>query len=426
MKNDPKKILELFLETGSVSTDTRNIKKGSIFFTLKGGNFDGNEFALEALEKGAKYAVVDDPKFEGQKNIFLVNDALESLQQLAHDYRNELNATVLAIGGSNGKTTTKGLVKNIVETERKTFATRGNFNNHIGLPLTILEAPSDLEFLILEMGANHQKEHEFLLNIAKPDLLLVTNIGKDHLEGFRGLEGVMASTKEIFDYAKGAKVQVIYLHDQTELIKLKSETDIGFGFNKGAEIQGELLTSQEGAGIRLLPEGQTFVSHLKGSFNAFNILAGVAVGKHLGIKDKNIQKGIKSYVPVGNRSQEIKIAELTIFLDCYNANPSSMELALKSFFKEFTPPHYLILGGMKELGEYSKAEHQTLIELAKESNPESIFLIGNEFTGLDLPSNSHYFKEFEQLKSFWKKKAIKLGSVLVKGSRAYNLEKLFE
>jgi UDP-N-acetylmuramoyl-tripeptide--D-alanyl-D-alanine ligase len=418
-------LLEGFLKNRAVCTDSRAVVPKSIFFALSGPNFNGNEFAIEALEKGASLSIVDDPLLEGIAGIRVVENSLEALQWLAHSYRKTLKGKVLAIGGSNGKTTTKGLISSVSKKKYKTFSTPGNYNNHIGVPLTILKCPRESELIILEMGANHIGEHTGLLKIAEPELILVTNIGKDHLEGFGGIEGVIRSTSEFFDYGEERDIPVLFNPDYPGFEGI-SKNGIPFGATSGSRFRGELLMSKMGIVVKAYDPEKQFVSQLHGEFNFGNIMAAISIGRYLDIDDELIYDGICEFEAESNRSQVMEKGGLTIFLDCYNANPTSMKLALESLIKEFSSPHSLVLGGMKELGDYSEKEHRALIEVIKSKNLQKVFLVGKEFEFLDSNENLLFFSDLESLKAQWKEICPGSGSLLVKGSRYYNLEKLFE
>ncbi len=415
-----------FLQSGKVSTDTRSIDRGSIFFALKGSNFNGNVFAAQAIEAGASMAVVDeDVEFESP-SLLRVEDSLMALQWLANRYRQDLSGRVIAIGGSNGKTTTKGLVGSVMDQEFSTFSTPGNFNNHIGVPLSILACPKNTEMVVLELGANHGEEHLQLLEISEPDLILITNIGKDHLEGFGGLEGVIRATGEFFDFARDRQIPVFFNSDQAEFQSI-SFGENSFGSSSSARYRGEPRTSAEGH-LEVVAEGPHFEfrSNLVGGFNFGNLMSAIALGRYLGIPDASISRGIQIFQPEKNRSQIEKIGDLTVFLDCYNANPTSMEASINSFFDDFVSPHFLILGGMKELGVFSEAEHQNILKLAQDYKPERLFLVGREFEFARSAPQVQFFENIDSLKENWSEILPLTGSLLVKGSRSYNLEKLFE
>lgn len=415
-----------FLQSGKVSTDTRSIDPGSIFFALKGSNFNGNEFAAQAVKTGASLVVVDEDVDFESPSLLRVEDSLASLQWLANRYRQDLPGKVVAIGGSNGKTTTKGLVGSVLNQKFSTFSTPGNFNNHIGVPLSILACPRTTEMVVLELGANHGGEHLQLLQISEPDLILITNIGKDHLEGFGGLEGVIKATGEFFDFARDREIPVFFNADQAEFQSI-SLGDISFGSSSTARYRGEPRTSVEGhLEVVVHDPDFEFRSNLVGAFNFGNLMSAIALGRYLGIPDASISRGIQIFQPEKNRSQIEKIGDLTVFLDCYNANPTSMEASISSFFDDFDSPHFLILGGMKELGRFSESEHQNILKLAQDHNPERLYLVGKEFEFARSGPRVQFFQNLDMLKKKWSDFLPLKGSLLVKGSRSYNLEKLFE
>ena len=428
IQNSPWKeaLLKQFLRVKKVCTDTRTLEKGAIFFALKGPNFNGNKYAESAVEIGASLVVVDEIEYSDSKNILLVNDSLEALQWLANEYRNLLKGRVLAIGGSNGKTTSKGLVSKVLSQEYSTFSTPGNFNNHIGLPLSILSCPMEAEMVILELGANHLGEHTQLLKIARPDDILITNIGKDHLEGFGGIEGVVSATKEFFDYANKNGVRVFYGADQKEFEGISSG-GISFGQNPQSNYPAELVREESGKiQVKIENPLQIFKSNLFGDYNFGNILSSIVIGRVNSVPDDQIQKGLFEFHPEKNRSQVLDQSGLKIFLDCYNANPTSMEASILSFFKNFEAPYSLLLGGMKELGDYSIREHELIFALAKKHTPGHIILCGEEFSFASKERGVSYFGGFKELQKHWESLRPRTGSLLVKGSRSYNLEKLFE
>ncbi len=413
-----------FRNSSGVSTDTRTITEGSIFFSLRGPSFDGNQYADQALKNGAKLAVIDDPELIGERK-FLVKNSLEALQLLANRYRQDLDARVLGIGGSNGKTTTKGLVKAILSEAFEVFATPGNFNNHIGLPLTILSCPINAEILVLEMGANHQGEHRDLLRIGEPDVLLVTNIGKDHLEGFEGFEGVIAATSEFFEFSTKESCPIYFFGDQDEFKGIRGN-GISFGRDVPSDIRGDYEFGESGLIVKTMDPDHSFQSNLIGNFNFGNILGAIAIGKHFGLDNEKIEKGVRSFFPESNRSQIIEKNRLKIFMDCYNANPTSMAASINSFFQDFQGPWHLLLGGMKELGDYTENEHREILDLAKSKEPRALYLVGSEFSFAKGIAGVVYFENFNEIRKEWQKILPKAGALLVKGSRSYNLEKLFE
>lgn len=414
-------IYNAFLECNSVSTDTRKITSNCMFFALKGDNFNGNNFALEALNKGAKYAVVDEAPDSKHNNCILVNDVLKTLQALATHHRKLLNTPVIALTGSNGKTTTKELINSVLSTSYNTVATRGNLNNHIGVPLTLLEFTSDTEIGIVEMGANHQKEIEFLSNIALPDYGLITNFGKAHLEGFGGVEGVIKGKSELYDHLKSHdKLIFINSHDhkQIEQVGDYSKT-IRFG------LKMSMISAQPFIKIKF--NSTVAETHLTGTYNYNNIAVAIAIGQYFKIDDQTIAKAISSYIPSNNRSQIIDKDTNKIILDAYNANPTSMIAALDNFGHLNGSKKIAILGDMFELGKDSETEHQVISDLSQNYELEHVYLVGKHF--FKTKNNSKNITKFETFEDFVNEidnLSLKHKYLLIKGSRGMALERILE
>ncbi len=418
------KLYSLFLKSAGVTTDTRNIQKGNIFFALKGENFNGNQFAAEALNKGAAYSVVDEI-VEQNERIIKVENVLKTLQQLALYHRRNFTGKLIALTGSNGKTTTKELIAAVLASTFKTQATKGNLNNHIGIPLTLLSMPVDLDFAVIEMGANHQKEIESYCHYVEPDFGMITNVGLAHVEGFGGFEGVVKGKTELYRFmAKGNGK--LFLNADNEILTTKAlEADfseerlITYG-TKQAFCVGKIL---EGDFLKLEAEGEVMHTNLVGNYNFENVLAAICIGKYFGVSAAKIKAAIESYVPSNNRSQRKEVNGCSVILDCYNANPSSMELALKNFGALPGDNKIVILGGMKELGEYSFDEHQRMASLAHSLNIRQCIFIGSEFENVS--HHGVWFKETSQAKQLLSEYLKPGNALLVKGSRAYKLEELF-
>ena len=350
-----KEIHQHFLNSSGISTDTRNIKSNSLFFALKGDHFNGNEFAHLAIGKGACKVIIDEKKFMNDHSI-LVPNVLKTLQELASFHRTYLNIPIIALTGSNGKTTTKELVNVVLSKKFKTVATSGNFNNHIGVPLTLLNMDKSTELGIVEMGANHPGEIELLCTITKPDYGYITNFGKAHIEGFGSLEGVIKSKSELYQYLRATN-KTVFVNDNDKNQKKKSEHIKKFTFgNESQNCAPQLIDSSNE--LLLSFEGLTIQSHLIGHYNFNNIAAAITMGSYFGVDRMNIKKAIESYVPSNNRSQIIKKETNTIILDAYNANPTSMMAALKNFIQSSSPNKIVFLGDMFELGVTSEEEHQ--------------------------------------------------------------------
>ena len=421
------KLLEIYKKHPVVSTDSRNIPEKSIFFALKGPNFDGNSYAVQALEKGAAYVVIDDRAIysahQHDPRFLFSSNALKTLQELARLYREELAIPVLAIGGSNGKTTTKELIKTVLATHFHTHATRGNLNNHIGLPLTLLSMPGNTEIAVIELGTNQPGDIAELLEICEPDFGLITNIGKEHLEGFGSMEGVAQEESTLFLYLKNHGGLAFVNSDDPWLEQMAARLDrmISYGQGEGATTSAKPLGSFPGVSMEL-DSGIEVHSQLPGAFNFPNILAAFAVARHFGIPDWITKTAVESYVSQNNRSQIIQKAGYTLFMDCYNANPSSMELALQSLAEQ-KGDTFFILGDMLELGSYEEEEHRAIVTLLKKLKLEKGIFIGPAFSkalGRDLRS----FPDAESAQEYLKKNPPASGTmVFLKGSRGIAVEK---
>jgi len=407
-----------YKENYLVDTDTRKIRKNTLYFALKGDHFDGNKFANEALEKGAKYAVVDNEKFKSE-NTILVNDVLETLQQLATYHRTQLSLPIISLTGSNGKTTTKELINTVLSKKFKVSATKGNLNNHIGVPLTLLAMTPNTEIGLVEMGANHQKEIEFLSQIAQPNYGYVTNFGKAHLEGFGGVEGVIKGKSELYDYLrKNNGKAFVNSNDKLQLKQTEGIERISFGSKNLKFIDANPF-------VKLRYKDTEIQSNLIGSYNYSNIAAAIAIGAYFKVSSEEIKNAIESYVPKNNRSQIIKKKSNTIILDAYNANPSSMQVALENFSKLKKEPKIVFLGDMFELGESSLDEHQKIADLATSLNFEKVFLIGKAFSTVTA-KNAFQYNSFENFTKLSNNLNFQNVQILIKGSRGMALERILD
>ena len=367
-------LYKIFNNHPNVTTDTRNIKENSIFFALEGDNFNGNKFARKAIKDGCHYAIIDQAEFQLNEKYILVDDVLKCLQNLATYHRDQIMIPVIGITGTNGKTTSKELIYSCLSTELNTLATDGNYNNHIGVPLTLLRANKEHDIAIIEMGANHENEIKYLCEIAKPNYGIITNIGKAHLEGFKNIEGVKKTKKELYDYIKINHGKIFINNEDTILKEISKDIKIiSYGLN--GEINGRIKESSIFTNVEF--NSQIIETQLIGTYQFYNIMLSIAVATHFGIKLKNISKALSSYKPSNNRSQVIKTKFNTIILDAYNANPSSMYEMINSFSKIQKKNKICILGDMAELGEYSKKEHLNLIHLL-ENLKINYLLVGNE------------------------------------------------
>ncbi|KAA2215814.1 UDP-N-acetylmuramoyl-tripeptide--D-alanyl-D-alanine ligase [Maribacter flavus] len=413
----------LFLNYPSVCTDTRKIKPGDLFFALKGDNFNGNEYAGEALKKGAAYAIIDEEKFSGKQRI-LVADVLKTLQDLGTFHRKFSKATVIALTGSNGKTTTKELINSVLSQKYRTIATSGNLNNHIGVPLTLLSIKEDTEIAIVEMGANHQKEIAFLSSIAAPDFGYITNFGKAHLEGFGGVEGVIKGKSELYDFLM-ANNKGIFMNADDPIQKDKLKYYIkkyGFSISDSKFYPISLVESNPFVVVNV--EKSIIRTQLIGAYNFSNCCAAIIMGKYFNVPLEKIKEGLEGYIPSNNRSQIIEKNSLKIVLDAYNANPSSMSAAIENFAKMAGNTKVLFLGDMFELGESAHEEHQKIADLTKELGFENIFLIGENF--YKVTSEFKKMKSFDQLKQHLQTDKIQNALLFIKGSRGMAMERILD
>ena len=415
-----------FLQYPNVSTDTRKNVRDTLFFALSGDQFNGNEFAETALQKGAAFVIIDDANFDKGKKYFLVPDVVKALQQLAAHHRKKSGVHVLAITGSNGKTTTKELVARVLQSEKKIIATQGNLNNHIGVPLTLLSIEEETEIAIIEMGANHIGEIATLCEIAQPNSGLITNIGKAHLEGFGSFEGVVEAKSELFAFLRKTNGKAIVNVDDELLMELSSGMKrFTYGSNAG-EVQGKLLETHPFLKLQWQFENESHFCDTKmyGSYNFSNLMAAVALGQLFGISSENINHAISGFVPKDNRSQQIKTNKNQIILDAYNANPVSLREAIKSF-AAFNPKNpWLILGDMFELGKDSPKEHQRIIQQVEETSFKNVLFVGKDFYQQQKTGSFLFFESTEQVESYLEKNPIENASVLIKGSRGMHLETL--
>ncbi|WP_282044168.1 UDP-N-acetylmuramoyl-tripeptide--D-alanyl-D-alanine ligase [Winogradskyella flava] len=419
-------LYERFKESSSVSTDTRKLSKDCIYFALKGDNFDGNKFVSQAFESGAKYCVVDDKNGVLNNNCFLVEDVLNTLQKLATYHRNNIGVTIVSLTGSNGKTTTKELINVVLSTTFKVKATKGNLNNHIGVPLTLLSFTEDLDFGIVEMGANHQKEIEFLSNIAQPDYGLITNFGKAHLEGFGGVEGVIKGKSELYVHLKEHQKIVFINTDDSKQVKQIGdfENSITFGSNENNDCIVEFVEANPFVSLKY--DGVDIHSQLIGDYNYGNIAVAVAIGRYFKVSTDSIKKAIENYLPDNNRSEIIEKGNTKIILDAYNANPTSMLAALNNLNQLNAKNKYLFLGDMFELGKDAQKEHQTIADFAEDNFDDNIFLMGEIFFKTRTNNKTSKFKSFDELKAVLKNLDLNDSTVLIKGSRGMALERILE
>ncbi len=414
----------LFLAYPKICTDTRKISENCLFFALKGPNFNGNAFAQDALDKGAAFTIIDEEAFSTSDKTILCQDVLKTLQELATYHRNHCKAKVISLTGSNGKTTTKELINSVISKKYKTIATQGNLNNHIGVPLTLLSIKEDTEIAIVEMGANHQKEIEFLCNITQPDFGYITNFGKAHLEGFGGVEGVIQGKSELYDYLTSHNKYVfLNADDQIQKEKLDSYTKkIGFSTSDHQYYNIKFLGIDPY--VVLEAEGTRINTQLIGKYNFPNCCAAILMGKYFNVPLQDIKLAIEAYQPQNNRSQILSKNGFNIVLDAYNANPTSMKAALENFASMDSSQKSIIIGDMFELGTTASEEHQTIADLTEELKFDNVYLVGENFFGIKTSFNK--FKSFDDLKEHLEKKPLEKGTLLIKGSRGMALERVLD
>lgn len=420
-------IYACFLQSSGITTDTRKITKDSMFFALKGDNFNGNTFAEKAIKNGARFAIVDEKEFATTPNIILVNNVLRTLQQLATYHRVKLNIPVIALTGSNGKTTTKELINAILSKKYKTSATAGNFNNHIGVPLTLLKFTKDTQIGIIEMGANHPKEIELLSNIALPDFGLITNFGKAHLEGFGSIEGVIKAKSELLEHLKQHhKTIFVNLNDEIQVQQV-GNYDSTFTFGKGQSNFNDISLNESHPLVSLNYNNNIIKSHLTGSYNYNNLSVAIAIGTYFKVSPSAIKEAIETYIPSNNRSQTIQAKSNTIILDAYNANPTSMIAALDNFITYKAQNKIIFLGDMFELGSTAEMEHQNIINYIETHYKGKAHVVGAHFYKTNInKTNITRHNSFKELKETLTGKNITDSLILIKGSRGMALERILD
>lgn len=422
-------IHQLFLNSSGVNTDTRSIQKNQLFFALKGANFNGNTYALTAIEQGAAYAVIDE-KTVDHPQLILVEDVLATLQALAKYHRQQFNIPVVALTGSNGKTTTKELIHAVLSTKYQVIATIGNLNNHIGVPLTLLRIQNDTEIAIIEMGANHQKEIASYCEYALPTHGLITNIGKAHLEGFGGEDGVLKGKTELFDFINIHKGQTfVYAGDEKLMQKAPSLSNVLYygKTNSIPNLYTHANIDESSDLLKINYENITIQTHLVGAYNFPNVLVAVTLGKYFNIDLLNIKTALENYMPDNNRSQIKKIGANDFILDAYNANPSSMTLAIDNFNKYKASTKMMILGEMKELGEYTPIEHEKIVTQCRNTSVQKIILVGIAFAPYKIENDTIlFFNTALEVKEWMQNNTIENYTILLKGSRSMGLEKIIQ
>ena len=450
-------IYEKFLESSGVSIDSRNCPKDAMFIGIKGANFDGNTFVEKALEQGCKYAITDNPEIGvGNPNIIHVEDSLKTLQDLAHYHRMMFDIPVIGITGTNGKTTSKELISTVLSKEYNVLYTQGNLNNHIGVPLTLLRLNRSHNIAVVEMGANHPKEIEFLCIIARPNYGIITNVGKAHLEGFGSFEGVKKTKGELYEFIRGVEGKIFLHADNPHLCEMvNSGTEpvevsmtagnnvtefanaletIKYGESEENFVSGSILSCTPYINVELRLNGNAsgektsykIETNLIGDYNLSNILSAACIGRYFGVMDEEIVSALQEYTPTNNRSQCTRTEKNTLIVDAYNANPTSMEAALKNFSKiETTSGKVLILGDMKELGEDSEAEHQKVLALIKSLGFTRVYFVGSEFIKV-AGSEFACFENVESLAEYFAQNSISGSTILIKGSNSTRLTKIVD
>lgn len=423
-------IYQHYLSYHTICTDTRNISPGCLFFALKGDNFDANVFARNALNQGAAYVIIDNPAYQYDDRCLLVEDVLTTLQELARYHRSQLRIPVIGLTGSNGKTTTKELINAVLSEKYRTFATKGNLNNHIGVPLSILTIKEDTEIAVIEMGANHQKEIEFLCGIAQPTHGLITNIGRAHLDGFGGFEGVKKGKAELFQYLKKENGTAFINRDNPYIMEMSVATGLDHLVYYGTEgfnfITGQLMASDPMLSLSWKGRDESFSvsTHLTGTYNFENILAAICAGAFFNLNAEQINRGLESYFPKNNRSQLTKTETNTVICDFYNANPSSMSAALKNLTSLAAARKVAIIGDMFELGAEAEQQHQEIAALAENSGLDTIILIGKHFYALKDRYKGEFFTAPSEAAEWLEANPVRDALVLLKGSRGMALEQL--
>lgn len=420
-----------FLDSRGISTDTRQLKPGQLFLTLKGPRFNGNDHVQTAFDSGAAGAIVDEPQGVVNDQCYLVEDALTALQSLARHHREQLDLTVIAITGSNGKTTTKELTQAVMQSHYNSFATIGNLNNHIGLPLSVLSLQSTHEFAILELGDNHPGEVALLSSICQPQYGVITNVGMDHLEGFGSMEANIAAKKELYDYLANHNGTAIinptlpYLPEMARQVK----PQIHYGEEDTFATQGELVAADPFIQLRFKTadgQWQAIKTQLIGAYNYHNALAAIAIGQHFGVPDEKIGRSLAEYIPTNNRSQVVDRGSYQVLLDAYNANPSNVAAALESFERVTSTKKAIFLGDMLELGPFAAAEHERIARMAQQINPTTLVLVGNEFEPIASKLGIQHFSTVDTARNWFIEQDWSDYWLLIKGSRGIAMERLLD
>lgn len=423
---DIQQLHQLFLESTGVTTDTRKIKSNELFFALKGDNFNGNTFAWQAIKKGAGYAVIDEQEHAQGEQYIVVDDVLNTLQELANYHRRHLQLPILAITGSNGKTTSKEVIAAVLKRKFEVVATNGNLNNHIGVPLTLLSFKESTEFGVVEMGANHHGEIKQLCEIAEPDYGYITNFGKAHLEGFGSLEGVVKAKSEMYDHLKKyGKLLFLNADDPLQAKHLEYPNTFSFGESTKADVSVSYPGNNSTALVK--QEKETFTSQLTGSYNAVNIAAALCIGSYFKVPTEGVKKAVAAYSPQNNRSQIVKLDGVTLLMDAYNANPTSMKAALESFLNYPAEDKSVILGDMFELGKDAEKEHQDIVDFLSTTTFTNVYLVGKNFSKTKTATGDiRSFENFDELEREIRATNFDKHHLLIKGSRGMALERIID
>ena len=424
------KIYTFFLKHRIITTDSRKSKVGSLFFALKGENFDGNKFAEIAIENGCNYAIIDNIDYKKNDQYIVVENVLDTLQELANFHRKVLDIPIIAITGTNGKTTTKELISEVLRQKYNVVNTIGNLNNHIGVPLTLLSMDENTQLGIVEMGANHMNEIRELCEIAEPDYGIITNIGKAHLEGFGSFENIIATKGELYDYLNEYN-KTIFFNEKNDILKSLTENlsikTISYSGDR-SNVRGEALKTELflNANVNIGYETIVVNTNLIGNYNLENVLAAACIGNYFKIDNNNIKKAIENYTPKNNRSQFLETKSNKLYLDAYNANPTSVDAALQNFFSLNVLNKVVILGDMLELGDTAVKEHSKVLELVAKQDFTKVILVGAVYSTLSVDRGILQFKNVDETINWLKNNNIAESNVLIKGSRGIRLEKLVE
>ncbi|MEI6123947.1 MAG: UDP-N-acetylmuramoyl-tripeptide--D-alanyl-D-alanine ligase [Bacteroidota bacterium] len=420
-------LYQIFLKHSVICTDTRTVQPGSLFFCLKGESFNGNKFASQALEKGSAYAIVDEEDYAINEKIILVDDVLKTLQDLAAFHRNNINIPVIGITGSNGKTTTKELILAVLSKKYKVFATHGNLNNHIGVPLSVLQITPDTEIAVIEMGANHIGEIEELCKISQPNYGLITNIGKAHLEGFGSFDNVIIAKTELYKYIEKNE-GLVFINNFNPILKahVSKIQQYSYGTNSSSNIHVTFIVANPYVKLYWENKKTIIESKLIGKYNFENILSAMAIGEYFEVDVALIKDAIEDYIAMNSRSQFVEIDTNTIILDAYNANPTSMLCALENFNLMHSVNKIVMLGDMLELGDYKEPEHEKIVEFLADSNYQKVFLVGSIFSKINKNTDFLTFKTSNDLKEYLLLNPQKDALILIKGSRGIKMEQVLD